>query len=49
MVEMPDILDDEMMKDGVQLAISLEPPGGAPAGQPMGPVVYAGDLIKLTP
>lgn len=49
MVPMPATLNAEMMKDGLQLAISVEPPGGAPAGQPMGPVVFAGNLMKLTP
>ncbi len=34
---------------GVQLAISLEPKGGAPSGQSMGKVVYAGGLIQQTP
>ncbi|MDF2599708.1 MAG: hypothetical protein K0Q54_2531 [Methylobacterium brachiatum] len=30
--------------DGV-LAVSVEPPGGSPSGQPTGPVVYTGKLI----
>ncbi|MCJ2125190.1 anti-sigma factor domain-containing protein [Methylobacterium sp. J-077] len=30
--------------DGV-LAVSVEPPGGSPSGQPTGPVVYTGMLI----
>ena len=30
--------------DGV-LAVSVEPPGGSPSGQPAGPVVYTGKLI----
>ena len=30
--------------DGV-LAVSVEPPGGSPTGQPTGPVVYTGKLI----
>jgi anti-sigma-K factor RskA len=30
--------------NGAALAISIEPPGGSPTGQPTGPVVYAGVL-----
>jgi len=30
--------------DGV-IAVSVEPPGGSPSGQPTGPVVYTGKLI----
>ncbi len=30
--------------DGV-IAVSVEPPGGSPSGQPTGPVVYSGKLI----
>ncbi|MCJ2057220.1 anti-sigma factor [Methylobacterium sp. J-048] len=30
--------------DGV-LAVSVEPPGGSPSGQPTGPVVYTGKMI----
>ncbi|MCJ2140342.1 anti-sigma factor domain-containing protein [Methylobacterium sp. E-066] len=30
--------------DGV-LAVSVEPPGGSPSGQPTGPVIYTGTLI----
>ncbi|MBE7199065.1 MAG: anti-sigma factor [Parafilimonas terrae] len=30
--------------DGV-IAVSLEPPGGSPTGQPTGPVIYSGKLI----
>ncbi|MDQ6435451.1 anti-sigma factor [Mesorhizobium sp. LHD-90] len=32
---------------GVKLAISLEPAGGSPTGQPTGPVVSVGDLFRL--
>ncbi|MDF3074507.1 MAG: anti-sigma factor [Alphaproteobacteria bacterium] len=32
---------------GAALAISLEPAGGSPTGQPTGPVVAAGDLRKI--
>ena len=27
------------------LAVSVEPPGGSPTGQPTGPVIYSGKLI----
>ena len=30
--------------DGV-IAVSVEPPGGSPTGQPTGPVIYTGKLI----
>lgn len=32
---------------GAVLAISVEPPGGSPTGQPTGPVVAAGDLRSI--
>ena len=28
------------------LAVSLEPPGGSPTGQPTGPVLYTGPCVK---
>lgn len=34
----------QKLAQGAVLAISLEPPGGSPTGQPTGPVVAAGDL-----
>jgi len=37
----------EHMKDGMGLAVSLEPPGGSPTGQPTGPVVAQGKIIGL--
>ena len=36
-----------MMKPGTMLAISLEPVGGSPTGQPTGPVVASGMLTKV--
>jgi anti-sigma-K factor RskA len=33
------------MRNGDQLAITIEPEGGSPTGQPTGPVVFAGTLI----
>ena len=32
---------------GAVLAVSLEPTGGSPTGQPTGPVVAAGDLKSI--
>jgi anti-sigma-K factor RskA len=49
MVDMPTQLDPQHIEKGVRLAISLEPPSGAPSAKSMGKIVYAGDLIKLTP
>ena len=49
MMDAPDEINDEMLEKGVQLAISLEPEGGAPAGKSMGPIVFAGLLMKQTP
>jgi anti-sigma-K factor RskA len=37
----------EKLASGAVLAISLEPPGGSPTGQPTGPVVAAGDLKNI--
>ena len=34
---------------GGMLAISVEPPGGSPTGQPTGPVVFAGELLAAGP
>jgi len=49
MTPMPAQIDRQMLDKGVKLAISVEPPGGAPEKTAMGPVVFAGELIKLTP
>ena len=32
---------------GATLAVSLEPPGGSPTGQPTGDVIAAGNLTRL--
>lgn len=29
------------------LAVSLEPPGGSPTGQPTGPVLYSGAIERM--
>jgi anti-sigma-K factor RskA len=34
------------LRDGDQLAISIEPKGGSPTGQPTGPIVFAGALVE---
>jgi anti-sigma-K factor RskA len=38
----------DMMMDGTY-AVSVEPRGGSPTGQPTGPVVFSGKLVKATP
>ncbi len=44
------VLDDQALPGGLQgsgidhLAVSIEPPGGSPTGQPTGPVVFVGKL-----
>lgn len=45
---MPEKMDMPEPDARIKLAISLEPRGGA-GGRPMGRVMYAGDLMKLTP
>ncbi len=35
--------------EGALLAVSLEPPGGAPTGLPTGPVVYQGAIFAMDP
>ena len=37
----------EKLDAGAVLAVSLEPAGGSPTGQPTGPVVAAGDLKNI--
>lgn len=47
-IEMP--VEDDMgdkLGDGSMLAVSLEPAGGSPTGQPTGPVVAAGPLRSI--
>jgi anti-sigma-K factor RskA len=36
-----------LLEQGAALAVSVEPPGGSPTGQPTGPVLYQGKLIAL--
>jgi anti-sigma-K factor RskA len=40
-------LDQIQLARGMTIAISLEPAGGSPTGQPTGPVLYAGQLVSL--
>ena len=49
MMDAPLEIDRKELEKGVQLAVSLEAVGGAPAGAPMGPVMFAGLLVKQTP
>ena len=42
----PPDLADRLIPDAA-LAISLEPPGGSPTGQPTGPVIASGKLTRL--
>lgn len=36
-----------LLKGGAALAVSIEPAGGSPTGQPTGPVAYQGKLIAM--
>jgi anti-sigma-K factor RskA len=38
----------DMMMDGT-FAVSVEPKGGSPTGEPTGPVVFSGKLVKASP
>lgn len=49
MMDAPADIDREELDKGVQLAISVEPLGGAPKGKSMGRIVFAGNLIRQTP
>ncbi len=37
---------DQALGDVPALAVSLEPPGGSPTGQPTGPVLYTGPCLR---
>ena len=37
---------DQTLGDVPALAVSLEPPGGSPTGQPTGPVLYTGPCVR---
>ena len=45
-VEVPKELLDRVNADAI-LAVSLEPEGGSPTGQPTGPVIANGKLAQL--
>lgn len=49
MMDLPAQITQDELEKGVELAISLEPEGGAPSGKSMGPIMYAGLLVKQTP
>jgi anti-sigma-K factor RskA len=36
----------ELLRGGITLAVSLEPPGGSPTGAPTGPVLFTGTLVE---
>ena len=36
-----------LMTSAAHMAISLEPPGGSPTGQPTGPILAVGDLLDI--
>jgi anti-sigma-K factor RskA len=40
-----DVQRNVAISPGTILAVSLEPAGGSPTGQPTGPVVYTGKLV----
>jgi anti-sigma-K factor RskA len=35
--------------EGATIAVTVEPKGGSPTGNPTGPVVYSGKLVPETP
>ncbi len=37
---------EQVLSDIAALAVSLEPQGGSPTGQPTGPVLYTGEVIR---
>jgi anti-sigma-K factor RskA len=45
-IAIPPALADQARRDAI-LAVSLEPPGGSPTGQPTGPVIGSGKLTNL--
>jgi anti-sigma-K factor RskA len=45
-IAIPPAFADQASRDAI-LAVSLEPPGGSPTGQPTGPVIGSGKLTNL--
>src|SRR5215472_14494404 len=45
-IAIPQAFADQTRRDAI-LAVSLEPPGGSPTGQPTGPVIGSGKLTNL--
>lgn len=43
----PGRIDPDLLRRGATLAVSLEPAGGSPTGQPTGPVLFTGTLVEL--
>ena len=41
-------LPEQVVQQAV-LAVTLEPEGGSPSGQPTGPILYSGTLVQATP
>jgi anti-sigma-K factor RskA len=40
---------DRTVVEGATYAVTVEPPGGSPTGQPSGPPVFVGKLIPVGP
>jgi anti-sigma-K factor RskA len=38
---------EELLTSIPALAVSLEPPGGSPTGQPTGPVLFSGSIERM--
>ena len=45
--ERPNLLADAALRPGDTLAITVEPPGGAPGGVATGPVILSGPLVEV--
>lgn len=45
-IAIPPAFADQTRRDAI-VAVSLEPPGGSPTGQPTGPVIGSGKLTNL--
>ena len=43
----PDALRARLLRDDQTIAVSMEPPGGSPTGQPTGFVIGRGQLTHL--
>jgi anti-sigma-K factor RskA len=45
----PPELERSELEEGLELCITLEAPSGAPSGQQMGEIIFAGNLVRQTP